>query len=99
MSNLHITTEINITATLTLTEGQLRALDALAGYGDESFFKAFYIKLGKSYMQPFEKDMRELFALIRTDVPPALTMIKESRKSLGIRTANGKWIKRQDDKL
>lgn len=98
MSDLHITTKIDITATLTLTEGQLRALDALAGYGADAFFKAFYVKLGKAYMQPFEKDMRELFALIQTDVPPALAMIRESRERLGISISSGTWVRRKDDK-
>ena len=84
MSNIKINTSVNITASIELTEGQLRALDALAGYGPDNFFKAFYVKLGKAYMQPFERDMRELFSLIRAQVPPALAGIKEARKTLGL---------------
>jgi hypothetical protein len=85
VSNLKINTSVNITASIELTEGQLRALDALAGYGPDNFFKAFYVKLGKAYMQPFERDMRELFSLIRAQVPPALAGIKEARNALGIK--------------
>ena len=84
VSNIKINTSVNITASIELTEGQLRALDALAGYGPDNFFKAFYVKLGKAYMQPFERDMRELFSLIRAQVPPALAGIKEARKTLGL---------------
>ena len=84
VSNLKINTSVNITASIELTEGQLRALDALACYGPDNFFKAFYVKLGKAYMQPFERDMRELFSLIRAQVPPALAGIKEARKALGL---------------
>lgn len=89
-----IETAVSITATLQLTEGHLRALDAMAGYGDDAFLKAFYVKLGKAYMQPFERDLRELFAMIRRDVPPALAGIKESRESLGLPTSSGRWIKK-----
>lgn len=89
-----IKTAVSITATLTLTEGQLRALDALAGYGDDAFFKAFYLKLGKHYMQPVERDMRELFVAIRKEVPKALSEVEESRKFLGIEKSTGTWIKK-----
>lgn len=85
MSDIKITTSVNITASITLTEGQLRALEALACYGPDNFFKAFYVKLGKAYMQPFERDMRELFSLIRAQVPPALAGIEEARKALGLK--------------
>ena len=85
MSGIKINTSVNITASVELTEGQLRALDALAGYGPDNFFKAFYVKLGKAYMQPFERDMRELFTLIRSQVPQALAGIEEARKALGLK--------------
>lgn len=94
MVDISIETSVSITATLTLNEGQLRALDALAGYGDEAFLKAFYVKLGKHYMQPFERDLRELFALVRSDVGPAIKGIKEARKAMGISRSEGKWIKK-----
>jgi hypothetical protein len=47
MSDVKINTTVEITATLNLTEGELRALDALAGYGADAFLKAFYVKLGQ----------------------------------------------------
>lgn len=86
-SAVQVQTKVEITATISFTEGQLRALDALAGYGDDAFFRAFYVKLGKHYMQPFERDMRELFAQVRGTVPTALRQVKEAREALGI---NGK---------
>ena len=92
--DLTITTDVHITGTLTLTENQLRALEALAGYGDDAFFKAFYLKLGKAYMQPVERDLRELFALIRKDVPVALSSIRQVRESLNIPASSGKWVKK-----
>lgn len=89
-----VETTVSITATLTLNEGQLRALDALAGYGDDAFLKAFYVKLGTHYMQPFERDLRELFSLVRKEVPGALAGIDVVRKQLGINKSSGKWIKK-----
>jgi len=89
-----IETTVGITATLTLNEGQLRALDALAGYGDEAFLKAFYVKLGKHYMQPFEGDLRELFSLVRKEVPGALAAIDDVRQKMGINKSSGKWIRK-----
>jgi hypothetical protein len=85
VSHVQINTKVDVTATITLTEGELRALDALAGYGADAFLRAFYIKLGQHYMKPFERDLRGLFARIDRDVKPALKGIKEARKSLGIK--------------
>lgn len=78
----HITTHLEFTTTITLTEGQIRALDAMVGYGDDAFMKAFYIKLGRHYMQPFEKDLRELFDNIRENVIPAKREVDDMRRRL-----------------
>lgn len=75
-------TEVRVTSTITLTEGQLRALDAMVGYGDDAFLKAFYVKLGKHYMSPFERDLRDLFEVIRQTVPQALREVEAVRKQL-----------------
>ncbi len=74
--------KVEITATVEFTEGQLRALDALIGYGDDAFLRAFYIKLGKAYMQPFERDLRNLFGALRESVPQALRGVTEARERL-----------------
>ena len=77
-----VKTAITITAELTFTEGQLRAMDALVGYGDDAFLRAFYVKLGKHYMKPFERDLRDLFSAIREKVPCALNAVVDARKRL-----------------
>lgn len=79
-----IQTEVKITATLNVTEGQLRALAAMTGYGADAFLKAFYIKLGQSYMKPFERDLRDLFIMISNQVPAALQGVLAARKKLGL---------------
>jgi len=52
---------VNFEILLTLNETELRALDALVGYGVDPFLKVFYEKLGKAYMEPHEKGLRSLF--------------------------------------
>jgi len=83
MSNIQIKTDVKITATIELVEGHLRALDALALYGDDAFLKMFYDKLGKSYLKPLENDVRELFTMIRSDVQDALKGVAKAREELG----------------
>lgn len=80
--SISIKAEVKVTATVELTEGHLRALDAMAGYGADAFLKAFYVKLGRAYMSPFERDLRELFSMIRSDVPVALKNIEDARNNL-----------------
>ncbi len=45
---------ITLEASFKVTEAELRALDALAGYGDDAFIKMFYTDLGEHYMKPHE---------------------------------------------
>jgi len=73
--------KVEVSATMTFNEQELRALDALVGYGHESFLKVFYDHLGKSYMQPYEKGLIELFESIRTKVPPILSRADKARKA------------------
>lgn len=77
--------KVEITATLTLTESHLRALDALIGYGDDAFLRAFYVKLGQHYMQPFERDLRDLFGHLRGEVPEALKGVKAARERFAVK--------------
>lgn len=56
---------ITVEATFTVNEQELRALSALAGYGDDAFIKMFYDSLGKVYMEPHEAGLREFLKSIR----------------------------------
>lgn len=51
--------------TLLLTEEEAGALDALVGYGFQPFRDAFYEKMGKAYLQPYEKGLKSLFETVR----------------------------------
>lgn len=50
--------------TIVLSEAEAGALDALAGYGADSFLAVFYEKLGKAYMEPYEAGLRSLFEAV-----------------------------------
>lgn len=63
-----------------VNESEARALDALAGYGEDAFVKAFYSHLGAAYMRQHEAGLRSLLASIREFVPPALGRIDRARK-------------------
>jgi hypothetical protein len=54
-------TELNFHVECQLTESEVRALDALAGYGLESFLKAFYSGCGRHYLEPHVKGLETLF--------------------------------------
>lgn len=65
-----------------LDEQQLRALDALVGYGFKPFIEVFHEKLGKAYMEKHAAGLERLFETIRRDVPPALRRIDTAREAL-----------------
>ncbi len=65
-TKLRVRPTVHFTVEATLTEGDLRALDALAGYGTDAFLKVFYEHMGKHYLQPHERDLRSLFEKIKS---------------------------------
>lgn len=73
---------IEFSTTLTLDETEIRALDALAGYGDTAFLKAFKEKLGEVYIRDHEKGLRSFFEAIRREVLPRLYEIDQAREDL-----------------
>ncbi len=75
-------TKVVVNVILELTEGEARALDALAGYGVDQFIEVFYEKLGRHYLEPYEKDLRNLFEVIRNEVPGIAQKADNARKEL-----------------
>jgi hypothetical protein len=51
---------------LVLSEEEAGALDALAGYGDDSFIECFYKHMGRVYLEPYERGLRSLLKSVRT---------------------------------
>jgi hypothetical protein len=56
---------VETVCTLDLTDEEVKALDALVGYGADSFLRVFYQQLGKSYLSPHEAGLRSLFEAVR----------------------------------
>jgi hypothetical protein len=75
------TSKVEINITLTLTEVEARALQAMTVYGHEPFLKGFYNKLGRSYMQPHEKGVITLFETIKKEIPKHLAKADEAREA------------------
>jgi len=71
--------QVSYGASIQLTEIELRALEAMVGYGYDSFIKAFKEKLGSHYMNGYEKGMKQLFEDVRDQVGPALRKIDRLR--------------------
>lgn len=65
MARILLAGKIEAQITLEMTEDEAGALDALVGYGFESFKKVFYEKLGAAYMEPHEAGLRSLFESVR----------------------------------
>ena len=76
------THQVTVKATLDLDEQQLGALDALAGYGTDAFLETFYVKMGRAYLQPYEKGLRSLFDTIKATCPKALQDVRKAREAL-----------------
>lgn len=49
---------VTATATITLDLDEMRALDALTGYGVDQLIEHFYKHMGKSYLEPYEHGLR-----------------------------------------
>ena len=83
MAEIRPTARVTCEATFVLNEIECRALDALIGYGIEPFLKVFYEKMGRTYMEPHEQGLRDLFAKFGKAVHPALEDVQAARQLLG----------------
>lgn len=79
---------VEVKATIALTEIELAALDALAGYGVDPFLKVFYEKLGKAYLEKHEAGIRSLFEAIRSEVPRLLSQAQVAREAVAKKPLN-----------
>jgi hypothetical protein len=70
-----------VEATMRLTEQELGALDALAGYGFEPFLAVFKDKLGSSYVRDYEDGLKSLFESVRHQVPHILQRARYAREA------------------
>lgn len=64
-----------------VNEAEARALEAMAGYGVDNFVKAFYQRLGESYMQKHEAGLRSFLKAVKDEIPVVLVKVDEARKA------------------
>lgn len=72
---------IDLDVLVRLNEKEIRALEALVGYGINPFLKVFYEQMGKVYLQPHEAGLRSLFDTISRDLNPILHRVNSARKA------------------
>lgn len=65
--------------TLTISESEARALNALTVYGFDDFVRVFYEHLGKTYLEPHQAGLKLLFDTVRTELPKQLKRIDQTR--------------------
>jgi hypothetical protein len=73
---------IAFSTTITINETEIRALDALVGYGFDSFIGVFKDKLGAAYIRDHESGLKSFFETVGHDVLPALNDIDTARRDL-----------------
>lgn len=76
---------VSLTICIECDEEEARALDALVGYGDDAFIKAFYDSLGKAYMEEYEQGLRRLFKSLREILPGWLSRSNAARTAFASR--------------
>lgn len=75
------TSKIELELAFVVTEVEARALEAMAGYGDDAFIKVFYEKLGEHYMRDHEAGLRSFLKNCRDTIPQHLGKIDRARKA------------------
>lgn len=82
MAKVSSSAKLEFTATLTLSEVEIRALDGLVGYGFDAFLKHFKANLGEAYIRDHEKGLKSFFEAVGRDALPALYDIDQARRDL-----------------
>lgn len=81
MAKLASKPKVEMNVTVELTEVEARALEAMAGYGDDAFVKAFYEKLGEAYMKQHEPGLRSFLRSMREIMPRILRRADKAREA------------------
>jgi hypothetical protein len=71
--------KVECECTIRLTEGEMRFLDAMVGYGWKSFIETFEKHMGQSYVRDYKQSGEVLFHTIREHIPPILARVNDAR--------------------
>jgi len=81
MAEVKSKSDLQITITITLSEVEARALHTITTYGTKNFLETFYEKLGRSYLEPYEKGIESLFFTLDRQIPEHIRKIDKARKA------------------
>ncbi len=84
----NVTVNVAFEVTLTLTEIEARALDAICGYNYSDFIKTFKKHMGESYIKGKEEGAKSLFDSVKHQIGPALSEVRTSRVNIGLAIEN-----------
>lgn len=82
ITNGGINASVQFKVNIQLSEREARAWDAIVGYGWEAFKEVFYEKLGKSYLEPYEQEAKQMFSDTRDTIGMQLHGIDAVKKSI-----------------
>lgn len=77
----NLTARVTVEAVLTLNLDELRALEALVGYGIDPLIKHFYQHMGESYLKPYEHGLRS-FLQAAAKASTGIAAADEAQKAL-----------------
>jgi hypothetical protein len=84
VSRLTSMPKLSLDVSIKLSEPEIRALDAMAGYGADAFLQVFYEHMGRHYLEPHEKGLRSLFDTIMGELPPIMKRQDAARKAFAL---------------
>lgn len=70
---------VSVTVYFSCDEEECRALDAMVGYGFESFITTFKKHMGEAYMRGHEDGLKRFFESVRGIVGPAISRVTDAR--------------------
>ena len=79
MASAKSTGKIELTVTLTLSESEARAMEALTVYGVDAFLAGYYKHCGKCYMEPHAQGLKTLFETIKENLPSEIKRVDKAR--------------------
>ena len=80
MAQVMVNPKLDISISFTVNEQEARALDALSGYGDDAFIKAFKENLGEAYIRNHEEGLRSFLRSVRAIVSGGLATLEQARQ-------------------
>jgi hypothetical protein len=79
MAKIEQRPQIECECIIRLTEPEMRALDAIVGYGWDGFIKTFKQHMGQHYIRDHEAGGKLLFETVRQHIPSILRRADDAR--------------------